>query len=134
MGADSLSQLPHGFPFRYVDRILEHVPGKRIVTLKNVSVDEPFMTGYFPDSPSMPGTYQLEAMAQTAGILASGGLPAFLAQVRDFRLEQEISPGDQLVIEANLVQGFGSLQRCEVAIRVDDNVTCRAEIVLSVGS
>jgi 3-hydroxyacyl-[acyl-carrier-protein] dehydratase len=134
MGGDPLSRLPHGLSFRFIDRILEYVPGKKIVTLKNVTFGEPYMTGHLPGDPSMPGAYLLEAMTQTAGMLVSAGSPVFLAKVRNFVAEQEVMPGDQLTIEANLLQGFGSLQRCDVKASVAGKGTGQAEIVLSVGS
>jgi 3-hydroxyacyl-[acyl-carrier-protein] dehydratase len=134
MGGDPLSHLPHGLSFRFIDRILEYVPGKKIVTLKNVTFGEPYMPGHLPRDPLMPGAYLLEAMTQTAGMLVSAGSPVFLAQVRDFVAEQEVMPGDQLTIEANLLQGFGSLQRCDVKVSVAGKGTGQAEIVLSVGS
>ena len=134
MGGDPLSHLPHGPSFRFIDRILEYVPGERVVALKNVTFGEPYMPGHLPGSPSMPGAYLLEAMTQTAGILLSAGSPAYLARVRDVRAGRAVVPGDRLTIEANLLQGFGSLHRCEVKAMVDGNITCHAEIVLSVGS
>jgi 3-hydroxyacyl-[acyl-carrier-protein] dehydratase len=95
---------------------------------------EPYMPGHLPGNPSMPRAYLLEAMAQTAGMLVSAGSPVFLAQVRDFVAEQEVIPGDQLTIEANLLQGFGSLQRCDVKASVAGKGVAQVEIVLSVGS
>ena len=133
MGGDPLSNLPHGPSFRFIDRILEHVPGEKVVALKNATCGEPYMPGHLPGSPSMPVAYLLEAMTQTAGILVSTGSPAFLAQVRDVRAERPVMPGDRLTIEANVLPGFGSLHRCDVKATVDDNVACHAEIVLSVG-
>jgi 3-hydroxyacyl-[acyl-carrier-protein] dehydratase len=134
MAGDPLSRLPHGLSFRFIDRILEYVPGKKIVTLKNVTFDEPYIPGHLPGAPLMPGAYLLEAMTQTAGMLASAGAPVFLAKVRDFVAEQEVIPGDQLTIEANLLQGFGSLQRCDVKASVAGKGVAQVEIVLSVGS
>ena len=133
MEGDPLAGLPHGLSFRFVDRILEYLPGERVVALKNVTCGEPYMRGHFPDAPAMPLAYLLEAITQTAGLLVSSGSPAFLAQVRDARVERAVMPGDRLTIEANLLQGFGSLQRCGVKVTVDGNITCQAEIVLSVG-
>ncbi|HEX9191082.1 MAG TPA: hypothetical protein VF847_03225 [Candidatus Deferrimicrobiaceae bacterium] len=133
MGSDPLSGLPHGPSFRFIDRILEYVPGERVVALKNATFGEPYMRGHLPGSPSMPGAYLLEAMTQTAGLLVSAGSPAFLAQVRDVRVSRVVLPGDRIAIEANVLPGFGSLHRCDVKATVDDNVACQAEIVLSVG-
>jgi len=127
-------RLPHGLSFRFIDRVLEHVPGVKIVALKNVTCGEPQMEGHFPDAPAMPPAFLLEAMTQTAGLLVSSGAPTFLAQVRDVQVHRPVLPGDRLTLEANLLQGFGSLHRCAVKATVDGNITCQAEIVLSVGS
>jgi len=133
MGADPLSRLPHGLSFRFVDRILEYIPGEKVVALKNVTCGEPQMEGHFPDAPAMPHAFLLEAMTQAAGLLVSSGAPAFLAQVRDVQVHRPVLPGDRLTLEADLLQGFGSLHRCAVKVTVDGNITCQAEVVLSVG-
>jgi len=65
---DILKAIPHRYPFLLVDRILEHVPGKRIVGLKNVTLNEPFFTGHFPENPVMPGVLIVEAMAQVGAV------------------------------------------------------------------
>jgi 3-hydroxyacyl-[acyl-carrier-protein] dehydratase len=119
--------------FRFVDRILEYEPGVKVVALKNVTSGEPHMEGGLPDAPPMPLAYVLEAMTQTAGLLVSGGSPAFLAQVRDVRIAGVVLPGDRLSIEARFLQEFGSLQRCDVKASVEGHVAFQAEIVLSVG-
>jgi 3-hydroxyacyl-[acyl-carrier-protein] dehydratase len=134
VGGDPLGRLPHDLSFRFIDRVLEHVPGVKIVALKNVTCGEPHMEGHFPDDPAMPPAFLLEAMTQTAGVLVSSGAPTFLAQVRDVQVRRPVLPGDRLTIEASLLQGFGSLQRCDVKAAVDGNIICEAEIVLSVGS
>lgn len=133
MGDDLLSGLPHGLSFRFVDRIVEYVPGEKVVALKNVTTGEPHTEGYFPDAPAMPPAFLLESMTQAAGLLVSSGEPAFLAQLRDVRLYRPVLPGDRLKLEAHLLQRFGSLHRCDVRALVGDDVACQAEIVLSVG-
>ena len=72
---DILKHLPHRYPFIMIDRVLELEPGERIVTLKNVTINEPFFQGHFPDNPIMPGVLILEAMAQSAGVLTYSSLP-----------------------------------------------------------
>jgi beta-hydroxyacyl-ACP dehydratase FabZ len=100
-----LSILPHRFPFLLVDRVRE-VTEDRIVALKNVSWNEPYFTGHFPDMPVMPGVLQVEAMAQAGGILAArtGGFDperqvVFFMAIDKVKFRKPVTPGDQLVIE-----------------------------------
>jgi 3-hydroxyacyl-[acyl-carrier-protein] dehydratase len=130
---DLLSGLPHGLSFRFVDRIVEYVPGVKVVALKNVTCGEPYMARQLPDGRGMPLAFLVEAMTQAAGVLVSSGAPTFLAQLRDVRLHRPVLPGDRLTLEARLLQRFGSLHRCDVKAMVGDDMTCQAEIVLSVG-
>jgi 3-hydroxyacyl-[acyl-carrier-protein] dehydratase len=98
--------LPHRFPFLMVDRILEVEPGKRIVGIKNVTINEPFFQGHFPGHPVMPGVLIIEAMAQTAGILAylssddeiRSRVTYFMA-IDNARFRKPVVPGDQLRLE-----------------------------------
>lgn len=102
-----LEYLPHRYPFLMIDRVLECIPGERLVALKNVTYNEPFFTGHFPRSPVMPAVLILEAMAQATGILAlrsMDGLPAagsvyYFVGVDRARFRRPVTPGDQLVIE-----------------------------------
>ena len=110
MNKDPLSHLPHGIPFRFVDRVLELIPGERVVTLKNVTMNDSCMQGHFPGNPILPGVLLLEAMAQTSGLLLPEGSSALLAQVKDARFRRPVVPGDQVRIEAEPVAEFGGLQ------------------------
>jgi beta-hydroxyacyl-ACP dehydratase FabZ len=129
---DPLSQLPHGISFRFVDRILEFIPEERIVALKNVTVNDPYLQDHFPGNPIMPGVLLLEAMAQTSGLLLPEGSSVFLAQVKEARFRRPIVPGDQVRIEATRRGGLGTLHRFEVKATVDDVTAADAEIVLAV--
>jgi 3-hydroxyacyl-[acyl-carrier-protein] dehydratase len=129
---DPLSHLPHGISFRFIDRILEIVPGERIVALKNVTWNEPHLQGHFPDNPLMPGVLLLEAMAQTAGMLLPAGSSAFLAQIKEARFRRPIVPGDQVRIEAVRLAGLGTLFRFAVKASVEGTAVAETEIVLSV--
>ncbi len=134
MESDPLSCLPHGLPFRFIDRILEITPGKRIVALKNVTSNEPHLQGHFPGNPLMPGVLLLEAMGQTAGLLLPGGSSAFLAQVKEARFRRPVVPGDQVRIEAARLTGLGTLHRFAVRAFVEGATAAEAEIVLAVTS
>jgi beta-hydroxyacyl-ACP dehydratase FabZ len=129
---DPLSRLPHGIPFRFVDRILEIIPGERVVALKNVTMNDPSMQGHFPGNPIMPGVLLLEAMAQTSGLLLPEGSSALLARIKDARFRRPVIPGDQVRIEAVRLTGLGNLHRFEAKAFVDRQPVAEAEIVLAV--
>ena len=102
--------LPHRYPFLLVDRILEIDPGKRIVGLKNVSVNEPFFQGHFPNHPIMPGVLIIESMAQVGGVLAyksskeNEGKLVFFLGIDKAKFRRPVYPGDQLRIEVTVIR------------------------------
>jgi 3-hydroxyacyl-[acyl-carrier-protein] dehydratase len=137
---DILRKLPHGYPFRMIDRILEIEPGKKAIALKNVSVDEPHFSGYFPGDPVMPGILILEALAQTGGLAfrsqdetEGGGIP-FLARIEKFRLKGKVIPGDQLILEAEVFRVFSNLAMVRVLARVGDEPVAEGVLILAKGS
>ncbi len=105
-----LNKLPHRYPFLLVDRVLELEPGKRILALKNVTVNEPYFVGHFPHRPVMPGVMMLEALAQAAALLAfetTGTSPDhrsvyYFAGIDAARFKRPVEPGDQLMLEVLL--------------------------------
>ena len=105
-----LEHLPHRYPFLLVDRILEHTPGERIVGLKNVTFNEPYFMGHFPDHPIMPGVLIVEAMAQTGGLLLMDtvedpeGKVVYFMSLDDVKFRKPVVPGDQLIFEVEMVQ------------------------------
>jgi 3-hydroxyacyl-[acyl-carrier-protein] dehydratase len=117
--------------FRFVDRIVELTPGKRVVALKNVTGGDPHLQGHFPGNPLMPGVLLVEAMAQTAGLLLPDGSSAVLAQIRDARFRRPVVPGDRVRIEAERLGGLGSAHRFTVRASVDGTAVAEAEIVLA---
>jgi 3-hydroxyacyl-[acyl-carrier-protein] dehydratase len=137
--SEILQKLPHAFPFRMIDRILGIEPGKKVTALKNLSVDEPFVQGHFPREPIMPGVLIVEALAQTAGLafLSSfekeeGGIP-FLARVDEFRLKRKVIPGDQIVLEAEILHIFSNLAKVKVLARVEGETVAEGILVLAKG-
>ena len=132
MERDPLSCLPHGLSFRFVDRILEMVPGERIVALKNVTMNDPHLQDHFPGNPIMPGVLLLEAMAQASGLLLPEGSSAFLAQVKEARFRHPVVPGDQVRIEVVRRGSLGAVHRFEIQASVAGLVVAEAEIVLAV--
>ncbi len=132
-----LRNLPHAFPFRMIDRILDVEKGKRAVALKNVSVDEPYFSGHFPKEPILPGALILEAMAQTGGLAFESsfekgeeGVPV-LASVEEFRLKKRVIPGDQLIIEAEVLRIFSNLAKVKVLAKVEEETVAEGTFVLA---
>ncbi len=132
MGVQEIMQiLPHRFPFLLVDRVLEVEPGVRAVGIKNVSINEPFFTGHWPDNPVMPGVLILEAMAQVGGIMllsmldeSERNVTAFMAGLDGVKFRRAVVPGDQLVIEAVMEKRKGYMGRVRIVAKVDGEVAC----------
>jgi UDP-3-O-[3-hydroxymyristoyl] N-acetylglucosamine deacetylase/3-hydroxyacyl-[acyl-carrier-protein] dehydratase len=125
--------LPHRFPFLLVDRILRVEEESRIIGIKNVSVNEPFFEGHYPDYPVMPGVLQLEALAQTAGLLFlrklehTGKWP-YLVSIDNAKFRRPVTPGDQLVLEAEALRVRSRMATVRARGTVDGEVACEAEI------
>lgn len=126
--------LPHRYPILLVDRILECDDEKHIVGIKNVSANEPFFQGHFPGMPIMPGVLQLEAMAQTAGVLLTrissdtGGIPFFMSMDK-VKFRKVVRPGDQLRIEIELTKVRAKTARFNAKALVDGAVVSQAEMM-----
>jgi 3-hydroxyacyl-[acyl-carrier-protein] dehydratase len=134
-----LQRLPHSFPFRMIDRILGIEKGKKATVLKNVSVDEPYFLGHFPKQPVMPGVLILEAMAQTGGIAFQSSFEKeeeripVLARIEEFRLKRRVTPGDQIIIEAEVLHIFSNLAKVKVVARVEGESVAEGTLVLAAG-
>jgi len=128
--------IPHRYPFLLVDRVSEIEIGKRAVGLKNVTVNEPFFQGHFPDMPIMPGVLIIEALAQLGAvvILSSekyrGKIPVF-AGIDECRLKKQVIPGDQIILEANLLKIKGNIGKAHVKATVKDELAAEAEILFA---
>jgi beta-hydroxyacyl-ACP dehydratase FabZ len=127
--------LPHRYPMLLVDRILEFEEGKRIVGLKNVSANEQFFTGHFPGAPVMPGVLIVEAMAQCSAVLFLRDLPdrdrkLFLfGGIDKARFRKPVIPGDQLILECEVVQKRASTVKVKGTARVGDAIVAEAEML-----
>ena len=132
--------LPHGYPFLLIDRILEIEPGKRIVGIKNVTYNEPFFPGHFPGRPIMPGVLILEAMAQTAGVLAfksipesEQGKPVFFLGLDNVRFRKPVVPGDQLRMELEITRHRQTIWRFNGKAFVEDKLVAEADLLAMLG-
>lgn len=135
-----LDYLPHRYPILLVDRVLDVVPGERITALKNVSVNEPYFPGHYPHHPVMPGVLIVEAMAQTAAILAfktMGSKPDdksvyYFVGIDNARFKKPVGPGDQLVIEVRLAASKRGIWKFSGVARVDDQTASEADLICAV--
>lgn len=127
--------LPHRYPFLLVDRVLEKETGKRIVAIKNVTMNEPHFQGHFPGFPIMPGVLIVEAMAQVAGLMVmekgADSLPMF-ASIDNVKFKTPVRPGDQLRFEVEVVKIKGSFVRTAGKATVDGKVVAEAEFMCSI--
>jgi 3-hydroxyacyl-[acyl-carrier-protein] dehydratase len=133
-----LEHLPHRYPFLLVDRVLEIEPNKRIVALKNVTINEPFFPGHFPGHPIMPGVMIIEAMAQAAAILTfksteklDGRLVYFLG-IDDARFKSPVVPGDQLILEAHHERTLRGIGKFTAQARVGDRIAAEAVMMCAI--
>lgn len=130
--------LPHRYPFLLVDRILELEEGKRVVGIKNVTINEPFFQGHFPGHPIMPGVLIVEAMAQVGGMLMLGSMPepdskvVYFTSLDNVKFRKPVKPGDQLRFELDVVQVRGPLCKMHGVARVDGDVVCEADMAAMV--
>jgi len=127
--------LPHRYPFLMVDKVLEMEPGKRIVAIKNVTMNEPFFQGHFPGHPVMPGVLIIEAMAQTAGVLVLKSIPdrerklVLLVSVDSARFRRPVVPGDVLRMEMTLLKKKATVAKMSGKATVDGVVVAEAEVM-----
>ena len=126
--------LPHRYPFLLVDRVLEIDAGKRIVGIKNVTINEPFFQGHFPGHPIMPGVLIIEAMAQVGGMLLMGAVPdpekkvVYFTSLNNVKWRRPVKPGDQLRFELELLQVRGMMCKMQGVAKVDGEVVAEAEM------
>ncbi|GIP35576.1 3-hydroxyacyl-ACP dehydratase FabZ [Paenibacillus sp. J2TS4] len=128
--------LPHRYPFLLVDRILEVEDGVRAVGLKNVSMNEPFFQGHFPEYPVMPGVLIVEALAQVGGLAmlkaeANRGKLGFLAGIDNFRFRGQVKPGDTLILELEVTRFKGTIGKGKGTAKVNDKIVAEGELMFA---
>ncbi|HLR02513.1 MAG TPA: 3-hydroxyacyl-ACP dehydratase FabZ [Virgibacillus sp.] len=129
--------IPHRYPFLLVDKVIEMEEGQRVVAIKNVTVNEPFFQGHFPDYPVMPGVLIIEALAQTGAMAVLGkeqnkGKIGFLAGVDKCRFKKQVTPGDQLKLEVEIIREKGPIGKGKGTATVDGKLACEAEITFAI--
>ena len=132
-----LEYLPHRYPFLLIDRVLAIEPGQSLTGLKNVSFNEPFFLGHFPQKPIMPGVLILEALAQASGILAFGSVgktPAqgslyYLVGIDNARFKQPVVPGDQLHLFVEMTRNMRGIYKFTAEASVEGRVVAQAELM-----
>ncbi len=132
-----LEYLPHRYPMLLIDRVLSCEPGKKIIALKNVTINEPFFAGHFPHYPVMPGVLIVEALAQAAAILsfrtknhkADDKTVYYFVGIDKARFKRPVGPGDTLMLEVELKRHARSMWMFNCAARVNDAVVTEAEIM-----
>ena len=137
-----LKQLPHRYPFLMVDRVLEIDKGKTIKALKNVTINEPFFEGHFPHRPVMPGVLMLEALAQASALLAFDALDAspddqsvyYFAGIDAARFKRPVEPGDQLVLEVELLRMKAGIFKFKTRASVAGETAVEAELTCAMRS
>src|ERR1039458_9414837 len=126
-----LGLLPHRYPFLLIDRIIEFEPTKRLVALKNVTINEPFFQGHFPGYPIMPGVLVIEAMAQAGAIIVMAEIQdrdkklVVFTGIEKAKFRRPVTPGDQLRIEVDVLSMKTRVGRIEGKAYVDDKVACQ---------
>src|SRR5699024_1981277 len=129
--------MPYRYPFLLVDKVIEKEEANRIVGVKNVSINEPFFQGHFPVHPVMPGVLILEALAQVGAIAVldmeeNKGKIGFLAGVDKCRFKREVTPGDQLQLEVEIIRMKGQIGKGKGTATVNGEVACTAEITFAI--
>jgi 3-hydroxyacyl-[acyl-carrier-protein] dehydratase len=132
--------IPHRYPFILIDRVMQFERGKRIVALKNVTINEPFFLGHFPGKPIMPGVLIVEAMAQAGGILwissqdkeAPGSL-FFFTGIDKARFRRPVVPGDQIIVVVEMLKVRGKVAKMKGKALVEDKIVAEGELMASIG-
>ncbi len=137
---DIMRFLPHRYPFLLVDRIMEIVPGEKIIALKNVTSNEPFFQGHFPGNPVMPGVLIIEALGQAGGVLVMESQPEdrhgvliYFMGLDKVRFRKPVLPGDQLILEVTMIKARSRAVKMAGVAAVDGKRVAEAELLATFG-
>jgi 3-hydroxyacyl-[acyl-carrier-protein] dehydratase len=138
--SEIMQYIPHRYPFLLVDRVISIEPGKNIVAIKNVTINEPFFVGHFPNQPIMPGVMILEALAQTSAILSfksdnfkvNDDSVYYLVGIDNARFKKPVLVGDQLMLHATLIRHIKGFWKFTAQAKVGDDVVAEAELICAV--
>jgi len=138
--SEIMQYIPHRYPFLLVDRVISIKPGKNIVAIKNVTINEPFFVGHFPNQPIMPGVMILEALAQTSAILSfksdnfkvNDDSVYYLVGIDNARFKKPVVVGDQLMLHATLMRHIKGFWKFTAQAKVGDDVVAEAELICAV--
>ncbi len=129
--------IPHRYPFLLIDKVIELDPGKRAVGIKNVTINEPFFQGHFPNHPIMPGVLIIEALAQVGGVVMlsmheNHGKIAYFMSIDSAKFRQPVSPGDTLRLEVEVLRSRSKTGQCTGRAYVGSKLVCEAEVKFAV--
>jgi len=132
--------LPHRYPFILIDRILEIIPGEKVIALKNVTMNEHFFQGHFPNNPIMPGVMVLEGLGQTGGVLAYKSMPKekqgayfYFMSMDRVRFRKPVRPGDQLILMTKLLKLRSNAVKMDGVATVNDEIVVEAQMMAAIG-
>ena len=135
-----MQDLPHRYPFLLVDRVIEFVKDKRVVALKNVTINEPFFQGHFPGTPIMPGVLIVEAMGQAGGVLViqssspeNRGKLVYFMGFDKVRFRKPVVPGDQLILELEMLKSRAKVVKLAGVAKVDGKIAAEAQLMAAYG-
>jgi len=135
-----MESIPHRYPFLLVDKVVDVVPGESATGIKNVTINEPFFPGHFPQKPVMPGVLILEAMAQTAGVLAidflgdgAKGKVVYFMGIDGAKFRKPVGPGDRLEMKVQKTRGGGAVWKFDAQAFVDGELVTEAKLTAMLG-
>lgn len=138
--SEILALLPHRYPMILIDRIIDLIPGEKVVALKNVTINEPYFTGHFPSTPVMPGVLIVEAMGQAGGVLIMSDLPRnqipgaiYFMGFDHVRFRIPVTPGDQLILEVNMIKKRSKAVKMSATAMVAEKLVAEAEFLATYG-
>jgi beta-hydroxyacyl-ACP dehydratase FabZ len=138
--SEILALLPHRYPMILIDRVIDLIPGEKVVALKNVTINEPYFAGHFPTTPVMPGVLIVEAMGQAGGVLITSTLPQnkipgaiYFMGFDHVRFRIPVIPGDQLILEVKMIKKRSNAVKMSATAMVDEKLVAEAQFLATYG-